>query len=87
MAFALYSEDTGQIKNGVNGILNAPDIVYVEIKKPGEKKILYKSGISQEKNSISKSLKVNYSETDDEGEYISLEGATFSIKLPILDQT
>ncbi|MEE2744955.1 MAG: ATP-binding protein [Bdellovibrionota bacterium] len=91
LASALYSEDTGQIKNGINGILNAPDIVYVEIKDPEGKRILYKSGIPQKRNSIAKSLRVHYTEDDDESEYIadlkmtaSLQGATKKIKDQII---
>ena len=62
LASALYSEDTGQIKNGINGILNAPDIVYVEVRNPDEEEIAYKNGKPQKDNSIHKEIKIVYAE-------------------------
>ena len=48
LASALYSEDTNQIKNSINGILNFPDIVYVEIRNPEEEDIAHQTGKPQE---------------------------------------
>ena len=91
LSSALYSEDTGQIKNGINGILKMPDIVYVEIRNPEEEEIAYKSGKPQSENSIHKDIKVTFSEDPDaKGEDLehiadlkitaSLAGATEKIK-------
>ena len=94
LASALYSEDTGQIKNGINGILNAPDVVYVEVRNPDEEEIAYKNGKPQEENSIHKEIKIEYLEPgadEEDKEHIadlkitaSLEGATKKIKEQII---